>query len=58
VDLLDEVLEHLLRIVKSAITPSFIGRDGGDVARRAPEHLLRGETHGLNGLLAVGRLPA
>ncbi len=27
--------------VKSAMTPSFIGRTGRDVARRAAEHVLR-----------------
>jgi len=39
--LLDEVAQHLLALMsKSAMTPSFIGRSGGDVARGAPEHAL------------------
>ena len=40
--------------VKSAMTPSFIGPDRGDVARRAAEHLLGRETDFLDHLLAVG----
>ena len=40
--------------VKSAMTPSFIGPDRGDVARRAAEHLLGREPDFLDHLLAVG----
>ena len=54
VDLLDEVLEHLLGDREVRDHPVLHRADGRDVARRAPEHLLGGEADRLDGLLAVG----
>ena len=39
---------------KSAITPSFIGLYGGDVAWRLAEHLLGGMADRLDGFLGIG----
>jgi hypothetical protein len=54
VDLLDEVLEHLLGDREVRDHAVLHRADGRDVARRASEHLLGREPDRLDGLLAAG----
>ena len=54
VHLLDELLEHLLGHGEVGDHAVLHRPDGGDVARRAAEHLLGGQAHFLDHLLAVG----
>jgi hypothetical protein len=48
VDLLDEVAEHLLRNVEVGDDAVLEGADRRDRARRAAEHALRLDTHGVH----------
>ena len=54
VDLLDEVLEHLLGDGEVGDDAVLHRADGGDVAGRAPEHLLGREPYRLDRFLAIG----
>ncbi|MNC85270.1 hypothetical protein D3C83_08610 [compost metagenome] len=52
--LLDEMLEHLLGDGEIGDHAVFHRTDGRDVAGCAAQHLLRGEAHLLDHLLAIG----
>ena len=54
VNLLDEVLEHLLGNGKVGDHAVLHGPDRGDIAGRAPQHLLGRQPDCLNDLFAVG----
>jgi hypothetical protein len=53
-DLLDELLEHLLRDREVGDDAVFHRPDRGDVAGSLAEHLLGGQSHGLYGPFRVG----